>query len=115
MSRGCQFLTKEVKNVVTCSRDHVADVGDALISHPQVSGISFTGSTEVGRRLIEGSARNITRLSMELGGHAPVLVFDDAPVDAAAAGAEVAKFRNTGQSCIAANRIYVQRWIFFLY
>ena len=74
--------------------------------------ISFTGSTEVGRKLIEGAAKQIKPLSLELGGHAPVLVFEDADLNAAVEGTILAKFRNSGQSCIAANRIYVQRSIY---
>ena len=74
--------------------------------------ISFTGSTEVGRSLIAGAAAQIKPLSLELGGLNPVLVFDDADLEKAVEGAMVAKFRNTGQSCIAANRIYVQRGIY---
>jgi succinate-semialdehyde dehydrogenase/glutarate-semialdehyde dehydrogenase len=74
--------------------------------------ISFTGSTEVGQRLIAAAARQVTKLSLELGGHAPLLVFDDADLDQAVQGTIIAKFRNTGQSCIAANRAYVQRGIY---
>ena len=74
--------------------------------------ITFTGSTEVGQALIRGAAKDIKPLSLELGGHAPVLVFADADLDRAVEGAMVAKFRNTGQSCIAANRIYVQRPVY---
>lgn len=69
--------------------------------------LSFTGSTQVGKQLMESSARNLLRLSMELGGNAPFLVFEDADVDAAVDGAVVAKMRNIGQSCVAANRFYV--------
>ncbi len=89
-----------------------SDIGGEFLDNPICRKISFTGSTEVGQRLIEGSARTITNISMELGGHAPVLVFDDAPLNAAVIGAAMAKYRNTGQSCIAANRIYVQRSIY---
>src|SRR5205823_7739249 len=74
--------------------------------------ITFTGSTEVGKKLIVGAARNVTKLSLELGGHAPAIVFDDADFDRALEGVMTAKFRNTGQSCIAANRIYVQAGIY---
>ena len=87
-------------------------IADEFLTNPICRKISFTGSTAVGRQLIERSATNVTNLSMELGGHAPVLVFDDADMDIAVEGALMAKYRNTGQSCIAANRIYVQRTIY---
>jgi succinate-semialdehyde dehydrogenase/glutarate-semialdehyde dehydrogenase len=73
--------------------------------------ITFTGSTEVGRKLIAGAAAQVKPLSLELGGHSPVLVFDDADLAKAVEGTMIAKYRNTGQSCIAANRIYVQRGV----
>ena len=73
--------------------------------------ITFTGSTEVGRLLVSGAAKSVKPLSLELGGHAPAIVFDDADLKRAVDGAMIAKFRNTGQSCIASNRIYVQRGI----
>jgi succinate-semialdehyde dehydrogenase/glutarate-semialdehyde dehydrogenase len=78
-----------------------------LISDPRARKLSFTGSTEVGRRLIEQSAEQILRVSMELGGNAPFLIFDDADVDAAVEGAIVAKMRNVGEACTAANRFHV--------
>ncbi len=88
-----------------------ADIGAEMLENPLCRKITFTGSTEVGRQLIRGAAENVTKLSLELGGHAPVLVFDDADLDKAVEGTLVAKFRNTGQSCVAANRVYVQRSI----
>ena len=78
-----------------------------LIADPRARKLSFTGSTEVGRKLIEQSAEQILRVSMELGGNAPFLVFDDADVDAAVEGAIVAKMRNIGEACTAANRFHV--------
>lgn len=87
-------------------------IADEFAENPLCAKISFTGSTEVGKRLIEASARTVTRLSLELGGHAPVLIFADADLDQAVEGALIAKFRNTGQSCIAANRILVERSIY---
>ncbi|HUX20592.1 MAG TPA: NAD-dependent succinate-semialdehyde dehydrogenase [Spirochaetia bacterium] len=87
-------------------------IAQEFLANPDCRKISFTGSTEVGRRLLEGSAATITKLSLELGGHAPVIVFEDADMDLAVEGALVTKFRNTGQSCIAANRIYVQSSIY---
>ncbi len=86
--------------------------GDELLSNPLCRKITFTGSTEVGRLLIKGAAATVKPLSLELGGHAPVLVFADADLDAAVEGAAIAKFRNTGQSCIAANRVLVERPIY---
>ena len=83
-------------------------IGLEMLTNPLCRKITFTGSTEVGRTLIAGAADTVKPLSLELGGHAPVLVFDDADLDAAVDGAMIAKFRNIGQSCIAANRIYVQ-------
>ena len=86
-----------------------SQIGAEMLANPICRKISFTGSTEVGRQLIRGAADNVTKLSLELGGHAPVIVFDDADLDKAVEGTLIAKFRNTGQSCIAANRVYVQR------
>ncbi|MEG3146782.1 NAD-dependent succinate-semialdehyde dehydrogenase [Sphingomonas sp. RT2P30] len=85
--------------------------GDIVTASSVVRKISFTGSTAIGARLMAGSAPTIKRLSLELGGNAPLLVFDDADLDVAVEAAMIAKFRNGGQSCIAANRIYVQRGI----
>jgi succinate-semialdehyde dehydrogenase / glutarate-semialdehyde dehydrogenase len=86
-------------------------VARELLADPRVRKVSFTGSTEAGQELIRLSATNVTRLSLELGGHAPVIVLDDADLPAAVAGVLRAKFRNNGQSCIAANRIYVSAGI----
>ncbi len=88
-----------------------AMIGAEMLDNPVCRKITFTGSTAVGQHLVRGAARNLTKLSLELGGHAPVLVFDDADIEQAVEGTVIAKFRNTGQSCIAANRIYVQRSI----
>ncbi|HWV85937.1 MAG TPA: aminobutyraldehyde dehydrogenase [Capillimicrobium sp.] len=85
------------------------DVGGALVEHPDVAMISLTGSTETGRRIMAGAAPTLKRLHLELGGKAPVLVFDDADLDAAAAGAALGATYNTGQDCTAATRVYVQR------
>lgn len=95
-----------VLNVITSSSS--GPVMAPLISDPRARKLSFTGSTEVGRKLIGQSAEQILRVSMELGGNAPFIVFDDADLDAAVDGAVLAKFRNTGQSCIGANRFFVQ-------
>ncbi len=82
-------------------------VGEAMLTDPRVRNLSFTGSTEVGRKLLEVTSRHIVRSSMELGGNSPFLVFEDADIESAVAGAMIAKMRNGGQSCIAANRILV--------
>ena len=89
-----------------------SQIAAEMLENPICRKISFTGSTPVGKRLIEGAAQTCTRLSLELGGNAPVIVFADADFDQAIEGALLAKFRNTGQSCIAANRIYVERPIY---
>ncbi len=91
---------------------NTAEIGQEFLENPLCRKITFTGSTEVGRKLIEGAARCIKPLSLELGGNAPLLVFDDCSLDDAVKGTLLAKFRNTGQSCIAANRIYVQRGVY---
>ncbi|MEM5310321.1 NAD-dependent succinate-semialdehyde dehydrogenase [Paraburkholderia sp. JHI869] len=83
-------------------------IGGVLTSHPLVRKLTFTGSTEVGRVLLGQAAETIKKCSMELGGNAPFIVFDDADLDAAADGIVAAKFRNTGQACISANRVLVQ-------
>lgn len=89
-----------------------AEIAAEWLENPICRKITFTGSTEVGRRLVAGAAESLTKLSLELGGHAPVIVFDDADFDRAVEGTIIAKFRNTGQSCIAANRVYVQARIY---
>ena len=89
-----------------------SDIGAEFLQNPACRKITFTGSTEVGQALIRGAADGVKPLSLELGGQAPCLVFDDADFDRAIEGVLMAKFRNSGQSCIAANRIYVQRTIY---
>jgi succinate-semialdehyde dehydrogenase/glutarate-semialdehyde dehydrogenase len=91
---------------------HAAQVGEALTSSPVVRKLSFTGSTAVGKLLMEQCAGTVKRLSLELGGNAPFLVFDDADLDAAVAGAVVSKYRNAGQTCICANRFFVQDGVY---
>jgi succinate-semialdehyde dehydrogenase/glutarate-semialdehyde dehydrogenase len=98
-------LPKGVLNVIT-SHSSSATMGP-LIADPRLRKLSFTGSTEVGQKLVEQSAHNLLRVSMELGGNAPFLVFDDADVDAAVEGAMIAKMRNGGEACTAANRFAV--------
>jgi len=85
-----------------------SEIGGELTSNPIVRKLSFTGSTEVGKILIEQCAATVKKVSMELGGNAPFIVFDDADLDAAVEGAMMSKFRNTGQTCVCANRILVQ-------
>ncbi len=87
-------------------------IANQMLTDPLCRKITFTGSTEVGKKLIAGAAAQVKPLSLELGGHAPLLVFDDADLEKAVEGTMIAKFRNTGQSCIAANRIYVQSGIY---
>src|SRR5207253_10826340 len=94
-----------VLNVITSSSS--GKVMEPLIKDPRTRKLSFTGSTEVGRKLIEQAAEQILKISMELGGNAPFLVFDDADVDDAVAGAMIAKMRNIGEACTAANRFHV--------
>ena len=89
-----------------------AAIGHSLCTHPKVRKLSFTGSTAVGRILMAQSASGIQRLSLELGGNAPFLVFDDANLEAAVEGLIASKFRNSGQTCVCANRILVQRGIY---
>jgi len=89
-----------------------SEIGAEMLENPICRKVTFTGSTEVGKKLIQGAATTVTKLSLELGGHAPVLVFEDAELDTAVEGAAKAKFRNNGQSCIAANRLYVQQGIY---
>jgi succinate-semialdehyde dehydrogenase/glutarate-semialdehyde dehydrogenase len=98
-------LPPGVLNIVTSSSS--GSVAAPVISDPRLRKLSFTGSTEVGRKLIEQSAENVLNVSMELGGNAPFLIFDDADLDAALAGAMVAKMRNIGEACTAANRFHV--------
>jgi len=95
-------------NIVTGS---AAEIGDVLTASDKVRKLSFTGSTEIGARLYAQCAPTIKKLSLELGGNAPFIVFDDADLDAAVAGAMQSKFRNAGQTCVCANRIYAQSGI----
>nr|MBA3507093.1 NAD-dependent succinate-semialdehyde dehydrogenase [Betaproteobacteria bacterium] len=94
-----------VLNVVT---GNSKSIGAEMCANPAVRKLSFTGSTEVGRLLMTQVATTIKKLSLELGGNAPFIVFDDADLDAAAEGAIISKFRNAGQTCVCANRLFVQ-------
>ncbi|ELM3721537.1 NADP-dependent succinate-semialdehyde dehydrogenase [Edwardsiella piscicida] len=87
-------------------------VGNELTANPLVRKLSFTGSTEIGRQLMAQCAHDIKKVSLELGGNAPFIVFDDADLDQAVAGAMASKFRNAGQTCVCANRLYVQEGIY---
>jgi succinate-semialdehyde dehydrogenase/glutarate-semialdehyde dehydrogenase len=97
-----------VLQVVTGS---ASEIGAELTSNPRVRKLTFTGSTEVGRVLMAQCAPTLKKLSLELGGNAPFIVFDDADLDAAVEGAIAAKFRNAGQTCVCANRLYVQEGV----
>jgi succinate-semialdehyde dehydrogenase / glutarate-semialdehyde dehydrogenase len=102
-------LPEGVVNVITTHTS--GKVSGPIIADPRLRKLSFTGSTEVGRKLLEQAAANILRTSMELGGNAPFLIFDDADLAAAVEGAMIAKFRNIGQACTAANRFIVHEAI----
>ncbi len=95
-----------VLNILTTRRSSA--VGAEMTSNPLVRKLSFTGSTEIGKTLMQQCAANVTKISLELGGNAPFIVFDDADLDAAVAGAIASKYRNTGQTCVCANRLLVQ-------
>ncbi len=95
-------------NIVCASREHTPEVVDTWLADPRVRKISFTGSTPVGKHLARESAATLKKLSLELGGNAPFIVFADADLDAAVDGLMVAKFRNGGQTCVCPNRIFVQ-------
>ncbi|MDB4914134.1 MAG: succinate-semialdehyde dehydrogenase [Gemmatimonadetes bacterium] len=97
-----------VLNIVTSSRAAAPALVNDWIIDPRVRKVSFTGSTEVGKLLARGSADTLKKLSLELGGNAPFVVFDDADVDAAVEGLVISKFRNSGQTCVCPNRVYVQ-------
>jgi succinate-semialdehyde dehydrogenase/glutarate-semialdehyde dehydrogenase len=98
-----------VFNVVTGS---ALKIGGEMTANPIVRKLSFTGSTEIGRLLMRQSADTVKKLSLELGGNAPFIVFDDADIDAAVAGAMASKYRNSGQTCVCTNRIYAQSTIY---
>ncbi len=101
-----------VLNVITADSDNSIAAGKVFCASDTVRHISFTGSTEVGRILMAQSAPSIKKLSLELGGNAPFIVFDDADLDSAVEGALASKYRNAGQTCVCANRIYVQEGVY---
>jgi len=100
------------KGVFSVLTGKSGEIGTEMTSNPIVRKITFTGSTEVGKLLMKQAADTVKKVSMELGGNAPFLVFDDADLDAAVEGAIAAKFRNTGQTCVCANRIFVQEGVY---
>ncbi len=102
-------VPKGIFNVVTGDAEKI---GSAMTSHKDVKKITFTGSTAVGKHLLKASADSVKKVSLELGGHAPFIVFGDANLEAAVEGALIAKYRNSGQTCVCANRIYVQSSIY---
>lgn len=102
-------IPKGVLSVVTGS---ASEIGAELTSNPTVRKLSFTGSTEIGAKLMEQCSPGIKKVSLELGGNAPFIVFDDADLDAAVQGALVSKYRNAGQTCVCVNRIYVQDGVY---
>ncbi len=102
-------LPAGVLNVLT---GDAALIGDAMLQHPQLKKISFTGSTRVGKILMDGASKTSTKLSLELGGNAPVIIYNDVDVQAVAKAASLARFRNNGQVCIAPQRFYVQEKIY---
>ena len=102
-------LPEGLLSVVTGSS---AEIGSEMTSNPTVRHLSFTGSTEVGRLLMRQCADSIMKVALELGGNAPFIVFDDADIDAAVEGAIISKYRNAGQTCVCANRIYVQDGVY---
>jgi succinate-semialdehyde dehydrogenase/glutarate-semialdehyde dehydrogenase len=102
-------IPKGVLSVVTGS---ASAIGGEMTGNPTVRKLSFTGSTEIGKLLMRQSADTIKKLSLELGGNAPFIVFDDADVDAAVAGAMASKYRNSGQTCVCTNRLYVQAGVY---
>lgn len=97
-------------SVITSTRS--ADIGQEFCSNDKIRKITFTGSTQVGRILLRQAADKVLKASMELGGNAPFIVFDDADLDAAVEGAMISKYRNNGQTCVCANRIYVQAGVY---
>jgi succinate-semialdehyde dehydrogenase / glutarate-semialdehyde dehydrogenase len=96
------------KGVLSCVTGSATEIGGEMTSNPIVSKLSFTGSTEIGKLLLEQCAKTVKKTSMELGGNAPFIVFDDADLEAAVKGAITSKYRNAGQTCVCANRLLVQ-------
>ncbi len=133
LAAGCSFIAKPANQTPLCAyaiaelayqaglppallqiiNNHSSvTIGDIFCTHEDIKKLSFTGSTPVGRHLIRKSSDTVKRISMELGGNAPFIVFDDADIDQAVAGAITSKFRNAGQTCVCANRFYIQRKVY---
>jgi succinate-semialdehyde dehydrogenase/glutarate-semialdehyde dehydrogenase len=108
----CVHAAKLPKGVFQVVAGSATEIGQEFLDNPHCRKITFTGSTEVGKILIRGAAEQVKPLSLELGGLAPAIVFADADMESALTGVMLAKYRNTGQSCIAANRVYVERSIY---
>ncbi len=98
--------------VISCITGSASAIGGEMTANPTVRKVTFTGSTEIGKVLMEQCARTVKKVSMELGGNAPFIVFDDADLDAAVEGAMASKYRNTGQTCVCANRLLVQDGVY---
>nr|XP_018914199.1 PREDICTED: uncharacterized protein LOC109042090 [Bemisia tabaci] len=105
-------IPKGVLNVVTCNRSNAPQIGKILATSPIVAGLSFTGSTEVGKLLYEQCSAGVKRIGLELGGNAPFIVFENADLNVAVNGAIPARFRNCGQTCISANRFLIHEAVF---
>ncbi len=108
-------LPAGILSIVPGDRDDAPDIGGELTTHPLVRKIGFTGSTAVGKKLMAQAAGTVKKVSLELGGNAPFIVFDDADLDAAIEGTLISKYRNAGQTCVCANRIFVQDGIYGAY
>ena len=104
-----------ILNVLTADSLNSIEIGKVLCASPVVRHLSFTGSTEVGRILMAQSAPTVKKISLELGGNAPFIVFDDADIDSAVEGAFASKYRNAGQTCVCSNRIYVQNGVYDIF
>src|SRR5918995_7352976 len=105
-------LPTGVLSLVTGDAEDAPVIGGEMTSNPIVRKLGFTGSTEVGKLLMEQCARQVKKVALELGGNAPFIVFDDADLEEAVAGAMICKFRNSGQTCISANRMLVQEAVY---
>lgn len=105
-------LPAGVLNILPCARSNAPEIGQTLCTHPTIQAVSFTGSTAVGKVLLQQSASTVKKVSLELGGLAPFIVFDTADIDAAVNGAMASKFRYCGQTCVCANRFIVQSGVY---
>jgi succinate-semialdehyde dehydrogenase / glutarate-semialdehyde dehydrogenase len=108
-------LPRGVLSMITGDAPDAPTIGGEMTSNPLVRKVGFTGSTEVGKLLMEQCSKQLKRISLELGGNAPFIVFDDADLDAAVAGTVLCKYRNSGQTCISANRILIQDGVYDAY